>query len=657
MTRTGLTALPATFTAATADGTATAPSDYLAALAGSSSIAAGGATGTTTLTATINGDAVVEANETFFVNLTVPANATISDNQGVATINHDDTAGIVLTQSLGSTDVTEGGATDSYTLVLTSQPTSNASIALNPGTQVTVATSPVVFTTANWNIAQTVTVTAVDDAAVEGPHTGTISHVVTSADASYNSFVLANVVANITDNDLPSLAINDVSISEGNAGTQVLNFTVTRTGATPFAVGFNYASADNSATTADSDYVAATGTGSIPSGGATGSTTVSVTINGDLTFENNESFFVNLTAPTNALISDAQGVGTITNDETAPTLAINDVSLVEGNSGTQNMVFTVTRTGVTALPASFTATASDVTATAPSDYLAAIAGTTTIPAGGATGTTTLSVTINGDLTIEANETFSVNLSVPVNAALADGTGVGTITNDDGEPTFTPAGPIALQQGSPVVIATLGTVSDLTDPANSLAVAIIADTTTGVTTTGLINNNGTVNASLAASCAAIAGNLTLRVTDSGGLTDTDIVQINVSANTPPSLAYAAANVSVGNSLTITPSTALNDNGSVTSVAVQSGGSYTGGISVSTSGVISLSNATPAGSHTLVIRATDNCGATSDVNVALTIGQASTFKLITSNVAPSRFGQAVTFSVALSGINYIRKLGFQ
>ncbi|MBK9655780.1 MAG: Ig-like domain repeat protein [Rhodanobacteraceae bacterium] len=430
VTRTGLTALPASFSAAAADGTATAPSDYLAALVGSTTIAAGGATGTTTLTATINGDAVVEANETFFVNLSAPGNATIADNQGTGTINNDDTAGIVLVQSGGSTDVTEGGVTDSYTLVLTSQPTGNVSVALNPGTQVTVASSPVVFTSANWATPQTVTVTAVDDAAIEGPHTGTITHTVTSADATYNNFPVANVVANITDNDLPTLAINDVSISEGNSSTQLLTFTVTRTGTTASAVGFSFATANDTATTADSDYVAASGSGTIPSGGASATTTIAVTITGDATFENTESFFVNLTAPTNATITDPQGVGTITNDDTAPTLTINDVSITEGNAGTQNLVFTVTRTGLTALPASFTAVTADGTASAPSDYLAALAGSASIAAGGATGTTTLTATINGDFIVEANETFVVNLSASSSATIADNQGTGTITNDD-----------------------------------------------------------------------------------------------------------------------------------------------------------------------------------------------------------------------------------
>ena len=649
VTRTGLTALPASFTATSANGTATAPSDYLAALAGVSSIAGGGATGTTTLTATVNGDFIAEANETFSVNLSAPINATISDAQGIGTINNDDTLGIVVTQSGGSTDVTEGGATDSYTLVLTSQPTSNVSISVTPDTQVTVATSPVVFTTTNWNVAQTVTVTAVDDVAVEGQHTGTISHAVTSADAAYNGFAVANVVANITDNDLPTLAINDVSIVEGNAGTSTLSFTVIRTGTTPSTVGFSYATSDGTALTSDNDYVAAIGTGMIPSGGATGTTTVSVTINGDAFFENNETFNVNLSAPTNAAISDGTGVGTITNDDTAPVITISDQTVTEGNTGTVPMVFTITRTGLSKLPATVVYASADDSATAPSDYTA-VNGTAIIAADTQNvATTTVTVLVNGDTTIEGNETLFLNLSTPGNATIGDNQGLGTITNDDGPPSFTPAGAITRQQGSSATLATLGTVSDLTDPAGSLTVAIVADSTVGVSTTALTNTNGTVTANIAASCTATAGSLTVQVTDLGGLTGTDIVPINVSANTPPTLSYSNVIVGVGTTSSQNPSTGLSDNGSVSSIAVQSAGSYTGGISVSNAGVISLNNATPAGTHTITVRATDNCGASTDATVQVTVNQATTFKEVTSNVSPSRFGQALTLSAQLSGVD--------
>ena len=184
----------------TTGGTASSPVDYTGAV---SNVSFGIGVSTQTIVIDPVVDAITEGDET--VILTVAAGIGYSVGSPVSatgTITNDDTAGITLTQSGSTTDVTEGGATDTYTLVLTSQPTSDVSVALNPGTQVTVATSPVVFTTGNWNVARIVTVTAVDDAAVEGTHTGTISHLITSSDASYNDFAVADVTANITDNDL-----------------------------------------------------------------------------------------------------------------------------------------------------------------------------------------------------------------------------------------------------------------------------------------------------------------------------------------------------------------------------------------------------------------------------------------------------------------------
>ena len=111
------------------------------------------------------------------------------------------TPGITPAQTGGNTAVTEGGATDSYSLVLNTQPTSDVTVNLNPGTQLTTSANKLTFTAANWNVAQTVTVTAVDDTVVEGNHTGTIAHTVTSNDPNYNSLTIAPLSVAITDND------------------------------------------------------------------------------------------------------------------------------------------------------------------------------------------------------------------------------------------------------------------------------------------------------------------------------------------------------------------------------------------------------------------------------------------------------------------------
>jgi hypothetical protein len=87
----------------------------------------------------------------------------------VATIADNDVASVVIVQSGGSTNVTEGGAADSYTVVLGAAPTAQISIAVNGTFQATASPNNLSFTSANWAIAQTVTVSAVDDAVQEGP--------------------------------------------------------------------------------------------------------------------------------------------------------------------------------------------------------------------------------------------------------------------------------------------------------------------------------------------------------------------------------------------------------------------------------------------------------------------------------------------------------
>jgi len=128
--------------------------------------------------------------------------------------------GVTISESGGSTDVTEGGATDSYTIVLNTQPSADVTIAFNTGTQLQ-AISSVTFTSSNWNTPQTITVTANDDNVVEGSHTGTITHSATSSDANYNGISIANVTANITDNDVAGVTISEsggsTDVTEGGA--------------------------------------------------------------------------------------------------------------------------------------------------------------------------------------------------------------------------------------------------------------------------------------------------------------------------------------------------------------------------------------------------------------------------------------------------------
>ena len=102
-----------------------------------------------------------------------------------------------------------------------------------------------------------------------------------------------------------TISINNVSLNEGNAGTTAFTFTVSLSAPTGVVTTVNWATADGSATTADGDYNAASGTVTFPSGDT--SETVTVLVNGDNKFEPNENFFVNLSNAMGADIADGQG--------------------------------------------------------------------------------------------------------------------------------------------------------------------------------------------------------------------------------------------------------------------------------------------------------------------------------------------------------------
>lgn len=224
----------------------------------------------------------------------------------------------------------------------------------------------------------------------------------------------------------PSLSISDATVVEGNSGTQTATFTVTLSAASASTVTVNYATANGTAT-AGSDYAATNGTLTFAPGETT--KTVSVTVNGDTLFESNETYFVNLSNPSNATLNDSQGLGTITNDDANPVgVRINDVSITEGNRNTRNAIFTITLTSPLSTAVTVNFATANGTAVAGSDYNAT-SGSVRIRAGRTSAT--VSVAVRGDRTVEADETFFVNLTSVSGTSIIDGQGVGTILNDDG----------------------------------------------------------------------------------------------------------------------------------------------------------------------------------------------------------------------------------
>ncbi|QDU51944.1 choice-of-anchor Q domain-containing protein [Gimesia panareensis] len=224
----------------------------------------------------------------------------------------------------------------------------------------------------------------------------------------------------------PTISITDVSQVETNSGTTEFEFVVSLSNANVDEVSVDFETSNGTAV-AGIDYAFTTGRVTFSAGETT--QVVRVLVNGDTDVEDHETFFVNLFNANGAAIADDQGLGTILNDEAS--ISIDDVSEMEGPVGlSTNFTFTVSLATPVAGVVTVDLQTADGSATlADLDYDQLPLQTITFNPGETEKTVT--VVVNGDTAIEADETFSVELSnASSNATIADATGIGTIENDD-----------------------------------------------------------------------------------------------------------------------------------------------------------------------------------------------------------------------------------
>lgn len=237
--------------------------------------------------------------------------------------------------------------------------------------------------------------------------------------------ILRNICPPAAPSGLPSLSIGpDSNINEGNKGVRNATFTVTLSTASTKTVKADFRTSPGTAGTRD--YQPVSGTLTFQPGEV--SKTMTIPVIGDLVNEPDEQLNLFLNNPLNASISDAAAVLTINEDtDPVPAVSIADTSVTEGNSGSVVAAFPVTLSGISGKPVTVNFAVSPGTATPKVDY-DTFFGSVTIPPG--TLSRIVVVTVTGDTLVEANETFSVTLSSPVNATLNRAQALGTIVNDD-----------------------------------------------------------------------------------------------------------------------------------------------------------------------------------------------------------------------------------
>lgn len=285
-----------------------------------------------------------------------------------------------------------------------------------------------------------IAVTVVDDTLDEPDETFTL----TLSEPAGAVLADAEAVGTILDDDQPPvLTVANVTVTEGNAGTTEATFTLVLSGPSSFPIGVGYATAPETATTGaafSSDFTMASGSVAFAPGEVTRQVTIAVL--GDLVDEDDETFRLLLTDPVFVTLAQTQAIGTILDDDQPPALAIADITVQESDAGTILATFAVTLSAPSGREVRADYTTADVEALAGIDYQAA-AGLLVLPAGTTAGT--LTVPVLGDLVDEADERFELRLANPLNAALADPVGVGTILDDDELPALS-IGDVTIHEG-------------------------------------------------------------------------------------------------------------------------------------------------------------------------------------------------------------------
>ena len=650
-------------------GTATSGTDYAAVTAGTLTFAAGDTS--KTVTVSVSGDTVDEANETVVLRLSSASNASLSGGaatlDGTGTITDDDAAPTAVTLAVNPASAAENAEATEIKVT--------ASLV---GSQRTAATAVTVSRTGGTATSGTdykaISEFTVTIAAGESSGTATLSFdptedeldepdetvVLTGSAPSSLNLAAGTATLTITDNDdAPVLSIGAPSVAEGDSGTADLDFVVTLTGSTSREVTVAYADRETGTASSGTDYAAVTA-GTLTFAAGDTSKTVTVAVTGDTVDEPNETVVLRLSSASNASLSGGaatlDGTGTITDDDAAPTavtLAVNPSSAAESADET---AITVTaslvgsqRTAATAVTVSRTGG----TATSGTDYKAISEFTVTIAAGESSGTATLSFDPTEDTLDEPDETVVLTGAAASSLNLTAGTATLTITDNDDAPELSISSPSVAEgdsgtadldfvvtltgstsrevtvayadretgtatSGTDYAAVTAGTLTFAAgDTSKTVTVAVTGDTVDEPNETVVLRLSSASNASLSGGAATLDG--------TGTITDDDAAPTAVTLAVNPDSAAESADET---EITVTASLVGSQRTAATAVTV----SRTGGTATSGTDYAAISNFTvtiaageSSGTATLSFDPTEDTLDEPDETVVLTGAAASSLNL--------------------------------
>ena len=447
------------------------------------------------ITLDVLGDTNIEPDETIVVSLanaTSPGTATISTGSATTTILNDDVAPpppppptdidyAIATNPVTLTEGNSGAQQVTFTVTRTGATQNASSVDFSFGGTATntedfnniggTSGASGLTGTINFGVdetSKTITLNVLGDTDIELDETIVVSLANGTAPGTATISIDSATTTILNDDAVPPppadidyvIATSAVNVTEGDSGAQQVTFTVTRIGATQDASSVDFAFGGTATNTEDFNNIGGTSgavglTGTINFGADETSKTITLDVLGDTDIEPDETIVVSLangTAPGTATISTSSATTTILNDDVAPppspppadidyAIATSSVTLPEGDSGTQQVTFTISRIGATQVASSIDFSF-DGTATNIEDFNN-IGGTS--GAVGLTGTInfaadetskTITLDVLGDTDIEPDETIVVSLSngtAPGTATISTSSATTTILNDDVAP--------------------------------------------------------------------------------------------------------------------------------------------------------------------------------------------------------------------------------
>ncbi len=416
VTLTKPSANPVTVEFTTQDGTATTAGEDYTATSGTLTFQANSNV-TQFITVMINGDTIVEPDETFQVLLSNPSNASFDSSGGMATGTLIDDDQPKLSFSPATVSQLEGDTNSNmiFTVTLSQAFDSLVTVAYQTVDGTALAGSDYTATSGTLTFAvgsadpQLITVQILGDTIGEFDESFTVK-----LTSPVNAGITADTATGtIQNDDAPTLTVTGPADKheDANGGHYLLTATLSAPSDQPVTVVWS--TADGSATTLNGDYTATSGTLSFAAGVTTQTFTVAVTP--DTNPESDEQFKIELSDPVNVALPQTEFLEDILNDD-LPTLSISaPASQNEGNTGNTAWVFSVTLSTPVEGPVTVAYHTVDGTATAADNDYVPTSGTITFDS--LTSSQTITVLVVGDTRQETNETFSVVLSAPVGATL------------------------------------------------------------------------------------------------------------------------------------------------------------------------------------------------------------------------------------------------